>query len=68
MNYLSIFFIYFSNAQKLKTDASIIGQVVSNDEHLPFASISVKGTTMETVTDETGHYQLVNLPEGTYNY
>jgi outer membrane receptor for ferrienterochelin and colicins len=33
-------------------------------KHLPFAHISVKGTTIGTTTDETGHYQLINLPEG----
>lgn len=53
-------------AQKQKTDANVVGHVISNGKHLPFVSISVKGTTMGTVTDETGHYQLVHLPEGTY--
>ncbi len=54
----------FSNAQKAKTDANIVGHVVSNGEHLPYVSISIKGTTYGTITDETGHFQLVNLPEG----
>jgi outer membrane receptor for ferrienterochelin and colicins len=49
-----------------KTDANIIGHVVSNGNHIPFATISVKGTTMGVNTDETGHYQLINLPVGTY--
>ena len=61
-----LLFFSFCYAQKLKTDANIVGHVVSNGEHLPFVNISVKGTTMGTVTDETGHYQLVNLPEGKY--
>ncbi|HBK70494.1 MAG TPA: TonB-dependent receptor [Flavobacteriaceae bacterium] len=52
-------------AQKTKTDANIIGHVVSNGEqHIPFATVSVKGTTIGVTTDETGHYQLNNLPEG----
>jgi outer membrane receptor for ferrienterochelin and colicins len=46
------------------TDANIIGHVVCCEEHIPFVSISVKGTTIGTTTDETGHYQLLNLPEG----
>ncbi len=51
-------------AQKTKTDANIIGHVVSNGEqHIPFATVSVKGTTIGVTTDETGHYQLNNLPE-----
>ncbi len=50
---------------KKKTDANIIGHVVANGEHIPFANVFIKGTTIGTTTDETGHYQLINLPEGT---
>ncbi|MFW6370420.1 MAG: TonB-dependent receptor [Bacteroidota bacterium] len=55
-------------SQKMKSDANVFGHVVctSCDEHLPFATVQVKGTTIGTTTDETGHYQLVNLPEGTH--
>ena len=49
-----------------KTDANIIAHVIGNENHLPFATISIKGTTIGTNTDETGHYQLINLPVGTY--
>ena len=54
------------NAQKRKnkSDANIGGHVVCHGEHIPFATISVKGTTIGTTTDETGHYSLINLPEG----
>lgn len=51
--------------QKTKTDANVIGHVVCCDKHIPFASIGIKGTTIGTVTDESGHYQLINLPTGT---
>lgn len=51
-------------AQKIKTDANIVGHVVSNGEHIPFVTVSVKGTTIGITTDESGHYQLINLPEG----
>jgi len=51
--------------QKTKTDANIVGHVVSDNQHIPFASVSVKGTTIGVVTDETGHYRLINLPVGT---
>ena len=51
-------------AQKAKTDANIVGHVVCCGKHIPFASISVKGTTLGIVTDETGHYQLLNLRAG----
>jgi len=40
----------------------IIGHVVCCGKHVPFANIVIKGTTIGTVTDETGHYQLINIP------
>lgn len=49
---------------KHKTDANLVGHVVCNDEHIPFATIMVKGTTIGTTSDETGHFQLVHLPAG----
>ena len=52
-------------AQQTRTDANVVGHVVEQDgKHLPFAHISVKGTSIGTTTDETGHYQFINLPEG----
>lgn len=51
-------------AQKEKTDANIFGHVTSGTKHVPFVSISVKSTTIGTLTDETGHFQLINLPVG----
>ncbi len=51
-------------AQKVKTDANIVGHVTAHGEHISYASVYVKGTTIGTATDETGHYQLVNLPTG----
>lgn len=48
------------------SDANIVGHVTdkSSREHLPYVSIFVKGTTIGTLTDATGHYFLKNLPEG----
>jgi outer membrane receptor for ferrienterochelin and colicins len=56
----------FNYAQREKTDANVFGHVVCTDcdEHLSFATIQIKGTTIGTTTDGTGHYQLINLPEG----
>ena len=47
-------------------DAHLIGHVVDEKtgEHLPFVNIQIKGTTIGTVTDESGHYFLKNLPLG----
>lgn len=50
--------------QKQKTDANIVGHVTSAGVHLPYVTILLKGTSIGTTTDETGHYQLVNLPLG----
>jgi len=51
-------------AQKVKTDANIIGHVACHGIHIPYANVVIKGTTLGTTTDETGHYQFVNLPIG----
>lgn len=50
------------------TDANIIGHVTDKDskEHLSYVTILIKGTTIGTTTDDTGHYFLKNLPEGTF--
>ncbi len=54
----------FVSAQKTVTDANVVGDVQCNGKHIPFISVFVKGTTLGTITDHTGHFQLVNLPEG----
>jgi outer membrane receptor for ferrienterochelin and colicins len=48
------------------TDANIFGDVQSEGEHLPFATVYIKGTTIGTTTDVTGHYMLIDLPAGTH--
>jgi len=63
---LILFFSQINYAQKTRTDANVFGHVKCAycEEYLLFATIQIKGTMMGTTTDETGHYQLVNLPEG----
>lgn len=59
----------YSFAFELKdTDANVIGHVTDKDtkEHLSYVTILIKGTTIGTTTDNTGHYFLKNLPEGTF--
>lgn len=50
------------------TDANIYGHVTdrASQEHLPFMTIALKGTTIGTATDASGHYFLKNLPEGRF--
>lgn len=66
-----LFFIpslfYFSEiSAQVNTDAVIIGHVVSRGEHIPFVNIYLENTNNGTTTDVTGHYMMVDLPEGEY--
>lgn len=51
-----------------QTDANIFGHVLDKKtkEHLPYASIRLKGTTIGLTTDATGHYFFRNLPVGNF--
>ena len=46
------------------SDANVFGDVQCDGEHIPFANVYIEGTTIGTTTDETGHYMLIDLPEG----
>ena len=50
------------------SDANIVGHIIDkkSGEHLPFINLFLKGTTIGTATDATGHYYLKNLPEGEF--
>lgn len=58
--------IFTLNAAGQHSDANIFGDVKSAGEHIPFAAVFVDGTNIGTTTDETGHYMLIDLPEGKY--
>ncbi|NOY37236.1 MAG: TonB-dependent receptor [Chlorobi bacterium] len=53
-----------SAQNRQKTDANIVGHVKSGGEHIPYASVMIRGTAIGTMTDATGHYMLTNLPVG----
>lgn len=63
-----IVFLIFSvqNLVAQGTDANLVGHVTCCGKHIPFANIAFVGTTIGTSTDHTGHYQIVNIPEGSY--
>lgn len=64
---LSILFVSnIAFAHRAKTDAHLVGHVVNGGKHIPFANVVIKGTTIGTSTDETGHYRMINLPEGKF--
>lgn len=50
------------------SDANVIGHVLdkTTGEHLAFINVILKGTTLGTTTDHSGHYFLKNLPEGNF--
>ena len=50
------------------SDDHITGHVVAKTtkEYIPFINITLKGTTIGTATDATGHYFLKNIPTGTF--
>ncbi|MCD8073084.1 MAG: TonB-dependent receptor [Alistipes sp.] len=54
--------------RKPRTDANITGHVVKagTHDHLPYITITIKGTTIGTTTDATGHYFLKDIPEGEF--
>ncbi len=49
-----------------RSDANMIGHILdkTTGEHLTFINVIVRGTTIGTVTDNTGHYFLKDLPVG----
>ncbi len=62
---LGTFFMFHAYSQE-KTDAMLFGDVKSlkTKEHIPYATIEVKGTNIGTVADGTGHFKLPHLPVG----
>ena len=49
-------------------DINIFGHVldIATGEHLPYATVAIKGTTIGCAANSTGHYQLNNIPEGVH--
>jgi len=50
------------------SDIHVMGHVINKNskEYIPFINIALKGTTLGTATDATGHYFLKNLPSGKF--
>ena len=51
-----------------RSDANIFGHVIDahTKEHIPFATISIEGTTIGCAANGTGHYSINNIPVGDY--
>ncbi len=53
-------------AQTEKTDAMLFGDVreKTTNEHIPYATITIKGTNLGSAADASGHFKMANLPLG----
>ena len=58
---VGLFFTTLSFSQSIK-GTILDGEL--NDTPLSFAHISVQGTTIETLTDFDGSFEITNLPQG----
>lgn len=56
----------YSWAQETGTVEGTLTDKETNDEPLPFANVSIKGTTKGGTTDFDGKYVIENVPVGTY--
>jgi len=58
--------ILMGRSQADLTDIMLFGDVRSarDQQHIPFANISVKGSRLGTTCDASGHFKFANLPEG----
>ena len=54
------------NKPQRSHDTNIFGHIISanSNEHIPYATIAVKGTTIGCAANSSGHYTLTNLPTG----
>ena len=61
-----LFLIFQFSLLAAQYDAHLTGHVLDEKtgEHLPFVNVQLKGTNIGTVTDESGHYFLKDLPIG----
>ena len=50
-----------------KCEATIHGHVIDSksNQHIPYITVTIDGTTVGTTTDATGHYTLYHAPVGT---
>ena len=51
---------------KRASDANIFGHIISYEsgDHIPYATIAIKDTTIGCAADGTGHYNINNIPLG----
>lgn len=60
--------VYAQEHKRHTSDAHIFGHVINKhtEEHIAYMNVVVKGTSVATVTDISGHYFINDLPAGDY--
>lgn len=56
--------IHADEPEKSAANAAVYGHVTSGNEHIPFATVTIEGTTIGRAADATGHFKLTDLPAG----
>lgn len=61
-------FCIMLSAKANDTDAHIYGHIIDSTtgEHIPHIVVMLKGTTIGVSSDNSGHYVMRNVPEGTF--
>lgn len=64
--YITLVLLMMAAPLAAQYDAHLTGHVLDErtGEHLPYVNVQVKGTNIGTVTDESGHYLMQDLPIG----
>jgi len=62
---LVFFFILVASFGSAQT-ASVMGVITGDDGSLPYATVELVGTSMSTVSNESGQYQFSDVPYGRY--
>lgn len=68
-NFIILFVLLLSAISYSQNTVSVIGNITDNEiinEPLLYASVSIKGTSIEAKTDENGLFVIDNLNDGNY--
>jgi len=60
------FILFLSIVSSYSQTNSISGKITSEGENLPYVNVYLKKTTIGTVTNENGFFQIEKITNGTY--
>ncbi|WP_183568081.1 TonB-dependent receptor [Mucilaginibacter sp. SP1R1] len=67
MRIILLLFILLTTNHLLAQTGVLKGHITANNEPLCYASVNIKGTGKGSSTNSKGHYEIKNIPAGTYN-